>query len=140
MADTQNTYDDGSSKWLRKPTMPVQPDPESLPDYNNILPMNLLSCDIKSDVVGESWKIVHSGAFVESYEVSSISGWDVNQNILTLRFGDGGYFRLLFFSIYEAQLADLRLFLIMNGHSIIGCDDATLYSCGPATITSVIFS
>lgn len=140
MADTQTTYNDGSSKWLKKPTMPVQSNTESLPDYNNILPMNLLSCDIKSDVVGESWKIVHSGAFVGSYEVSSISGWNVNENILTLRFGDGDYFRLLFFSIYEAQLADLRLFLIMNGHSIIGCNDATSYNDGPATITNVIFS
>lgn len=140
MADTITTYPDGSSKWMAKPPMPLQPDAEAPGSYENILTMNLISCDIKSDVVGESWKIVHDGVFIQQFMNDGLSNWKVSENILTLYFDDGSYYRLLFVSIYEAMLADARLFLITNGKSIVGCNDASLYSCGGATITGVIFT
>lgn len=129
MAEYFNTWDDGEKKWIKKMGRKYY-DRELDMNTSDVLHVNLMSCDIKTDIVDESWVVKHAGIEYKHYENKDITYWELRGNIITLYFVEGEPYKLLFFTPGEAIKADFRLFLIMNGLSIIGCEDAEAYVCG----------
>ena len=132
MAEYFNTWDDGQQKWVKKINSFLRRS-ETEYDFKNILPYNLIACDIKSEVINSSWVIIHNEVLLRSYENNSINYWVTKNNIITLYFKDNTYFQLLFITPSEAILADLRLYLIMNGNIIVDCNDTDIYTCSNIT-------
>lgn len=138
MTEYFNTWDDGEKKWIKKVGR-IYKDREITLSSENMLPVSLMACDIKTDVQNQSWMIVHNNVMYKHYENKSINYWALKDNIITLYFSDGTYYKLLFFTPSEAIKADLRLFLIMNGNIIVGCNDTDAFVCANVLGLNVSF-
>lgn len=138
MSEIYSTWGDGSTKWY-KPTTGITPTGPATASYETFS-LIINSCDIKSDVVGQSWSINRNNIVYLNYQNGSISEWSVTGNIMTLFFNDSPPLNIKFWSPTDAKLGEFRLFLIMNGKSIIGCNDASLYGCDFITDLNITFS
>lgn len=133
-------WEDGNLKWGKKK---VQDRPQkSINDlsFDNVLSMTLISCDLKSDVVGESWKIERNGTTIKHFFIDETTSWEISENVITLMPEDDMNFDLIFMNINEAMKADYRLYLIMNGQLINDCGDENYYRCGNMTELNVVFN
>ena len=114
---------DGSTLWINKNKII-----NNLNNNSENLNITLIGCDIKSDIVNQSWIIKHNNILYKHFENSNINDWKIKDNIITLFFNSNDpNINLYFFSNGEAALADVRLFLIMNGNIIINCNDQNNY-------------
>lgn len=140
MADLKTTWESGDQKWFRK--APGQKrditDPQ-IYDFDNIVTTTLVACDIKSDAVGESWVVKHSNEVLRQFEITDIKSWEVEQNIMTIYSNSEYPLKLVFISTSHARKADTRLYLIMNGHEIVNCDDDLMFQCGVLKNLNVSF-
>lgn len=138
MPEYFNTWDDGNKKWVKKQGNTRTPEQERY-DFKNILTVSLVGCDIKTDIVNESWMIVHDGILHRHYLITEMKRWELSENIITLYNGDDEPFKLLFTTSTQAKKGDNRLFLIMNGKSVIGCEDDQPFECADIRNINVSF-
>lgn len=139
MPEYFNTWDDGNKKWVKKQGN-IRLNESEKYDFKNILTVSLIGCDIKTDIVNESWIIVHDGVLLRHYLLTEMKRWELNENIITLfNEGDEEPFKLLFATTTQAKKGDNRLFLIMNGKSIVGCNDDQPFECGDIRNINILF-
>lgn len=126
MSSNINTTSTGATQYINKSKRGGNVDYENKYNGQNILLKNLIGCDIKTNIQWESLYIQSGGAYYGEYKCSEIKNWVVNNNTITISFLSGDV-DFIFKSPSEAILGDFRLYLIMNGKIIIGCDDQEAY-------------
>jgi hypothetical protein len=82
---------------------------------------NLLSCYIVTDVQNLSFKIIANGVVIGHFVNDNIVSWEVNSNVITIKTKDDVFYTLLFVTVSECLLADVRINDNMNGGITTGC-------------------
>ena len=124
--------------WFKKPTIETVKGINSF--FQNTLPYTLSSCNVKSTAQNTGFMIEIGGSVVFECSYTNIAGWKVESNSIVLYTNDGMTMVMNFLSSVDSQMADTRLYLIINGNYINGCDDASLYNCGNISSLEVTFS
>ena len=70
---------DGSTLWINKNKII-----NNLNNNSENLNITLIGCDIKSDIVNQSWIIKHNNILYKHFENSNINDWKIKDNIITL--------------------------------------------------------
>lgn len=118
-----NHYSNGNFRFLNK-TIPNDILPVSLP--SNIIKVGKGDY-IQSDIVGVSYKIIDSNHdTIAHFMIMETVGWTIQGSQISLASADHIIYYLLFSSEAEATIADLRLYKIMEGGSIINPGDENL--------------
>jgi|SRR6185369_14122576 len=120
MPDNSSFNIDGSFKWLKKQVPPApfveEPTQHSLDNRTQIT--LLYAANIKSDVVGESFKILKDGLEVSNFEISEITSNTLVGNTIILYSSDLEPITLIFINNTEATNGDDRLTIILNGGNV----------------------
>lgn len=118
MPDNSNFNTDGSFKWLRKdiPSVPVIPNAPN-GDTSNLITI-LYATNIKSDVVGQSFKILKDTIEVANFEISEVTANTLIGNTIIIYSSDLEPITLVFISNTEATTGDTRLTSILNGGNV----------------------
>jgi hypothetical protein len=139
MAEYYTTWEDGRKKWERREETPKKKHVVES-DFDNVLTVTLIACDVKTDVAGESWMVKHADEVLKHWMISDVTSWDRDQNVITIHSSFEYPIQLVFSSISQAIKANNRLFLIMNGENIVGCTDEDGFVCTLPTNLSLNFS
>ena len=118
MPDNSNFNTDGSFKWLTKPTSNTpQPTPVVTMDNSNRFTI-LYASNIKSDIVGQSFKVYKDSLEVANFEISQITSNSLIGNAIIIYSSDLEPVTLIFVDSTESTNADSRLTSILNGGNI----------------------
>lgn len=113
-------YSNGWSKWNGTNTsnnnsgLGIASLTTAKPPFENVI-SGLIAADIKTDIAGESIKIVKTNQIVGHFELSKISTWDLVGVQIVVYSSDAQPVTLVFINLPEAENADQRLLTAQNG-------------------------
>lgn len=118
-----NTYFDGSFRFINKS---AQTTVQTYTPPSNVINVGLGDY-IQTDIIKISYKIIDiNHNVIGQFMIKGTVGWVINGSQIQLSSSDQIIYYLLFNSQTEASTADLRLWKIMEGHSVINPGDENL--------------